>query len=352
MLTFRDIPPRNNMTIDSTQQYPRCIICGLISEHNYTGNHHVNCVKCGNFVLTKLAENLMRRQSLSLGQRANISGYISENKGLKISPEDIEFLVNLSSPTVAERASRLLRLLALKQSRLGQSLLISDWETLDRMLKAFEGSTTTHLSGSPFAKYGDWFSWLSATWSESFEELIYLLESCLSFDMGLVIIQNDEKTRNVKILPKGWANLESMPLGTSDIGFVAMWFDGEVKGAWELALYPRIIDAGYRPLRIDQKQHNGKIDDEIVASIRAAKFVIADFTGQRGGVYFEAGLAFGLNKEVIWTVRADQVAELHFDTRQFNHIVWKPEDLAGFRKALQLRIEATLGKGPVRPTSV
>ena len=39
--------------------------------------------------------------------------------------------------------------------------------------------------------------------------------------------------------------------------------------------------------------------------IRKSKFLIADFTGQRGGVYYEAGFAYGLGLPVIWTCRKD-----------------------------------------------
>jgi len=35
------------------------------------------------------------------------------------------------------------------------------------------------------------------------------------------------------------------------------------------------------------------------------RFIVADFTGQRGGVYFEAGYALGLRKPVIWTCKRD-----------------------------------------------
>src|SRR5712672_2679134 len=37
-----------------------------------------------------------------------------------------------------------------------------------------------------------------------------------------------------------------------------------------------------------------RFGDEIISQIRRSKFLIADFTGRRGGVYFEAGLAMGL----------------------------------------------------------
>ena len=62
----------------------------------------------------------------------------------------------------------------------------------------------------------------------------------------------------------------------------------------------------------------------------------------RQGVYFEAGCAMGLARPVIWLCRDDDFANVHFDTRQYNHIVWTtPEHL---RRSLNDRIQATIGK--------
>jgi nucleoside 2-deoxyribosyltransferase len=46
--------------------------------------------------------------------------------------------------------------------------------------------------------------------------------------------------------------------------------------------------------------------------------LIADFSGLRSGVFFEAGFAKGLGREVIFTVRKADVDQLkeHFDTIQ------------------------------------
>ena len=109
-----------------------------------------------------------------------------------------------------------------------------------------------------------------------------------------------------------------------------------------------IRDAGYKAMRIDRKEHNDKIDDQIIAEIRRSRFVVADFTqgkeGARGGVYFEAGFAKGLGIDVIFTCRQDLQGVIHFDTRQYNHIFWQePLDL---RKKLADRISATVGDGP------
>lgn len=130
--------------------------------------------------------------------------------------------------------------------------------------------------------------------------------------------------------------------------FVAMWFDDSMADAYEKGISLAITDVGYVPLRIDAKEHINKIEDEIIAEIRRSRFIVADFTqgadGARGGVYYEAGFAHGLDLRVIFTCRNDSVGNLHFDTSHYNHIVWRdPDDL---RKKLKDRILAVLGEGP------
>ena len=137
----------------------------------------------------------------------------------------------------------------------------------------------------------------------------------------------------------------------SSKAFIAMWFDDSMNEAWEHGIAPAVRDAGYEPVRIDRKEHINKIDDEIVAEIRRARFLVADFThgdlGARGGVYYEAGFAHGLNIPVIFCCRKDRLEEVHFDTRQYNHIVWEtPGEL---RDLLAKRIAAVLGDGPIQP---
>ena len=67
-------------------------------------------------------------------------------------------------------------------------------------------------------------------------------------------------------------------------------------------------------------------------------------TRARGGVYYEAGFAHGLNIPVIFSCRKDLIKKIHFDTRQYNHIEWtEPEEL---REKLKNRIAAQIGDGP------
>ena len=68
--------------------------------------------------------------------------------------------------------------------------------------------------------------------------------------------------------------------------------------------------------------------------------MIADVTYQRNGVYFEGGFAMGLGRTVVWMCRANDLDNVHFDTRQYNHIVW--DDHTDLRTKLSARLRATV----------
>ena len=78
--------------------------------------------------------------------------------------------------------------------------------------------------------------------------------------------------------------------------------------------------------------------------IRAAPFVVADFTGNRNGVYFEAGYARAIGNTVIHTCRTKHFAKAHFDIKQINTLTWdEPEDL--FKKLVKrLKQELSVDK--------
>lgn len=141
----------------------------------------------------------------------------------------------------------------------------------------------------------------------------------------------------------GWRRLKELESKNIayDQAFIAVSFAEELSVVWDDGIKPAAFDAGYRPLRVDKHQHNERIDDLIVAEIKRSGLLIADFTYPSPGVYFEAGFALGLGIPVIWCCRDDEMVRktLHFDTRQYNHIMWKtPEDL---REKLKNRIDAT-----------
>jgi hypothetical protein len=180
------------------------------------------------------------------------------------------------------------------------------------------------------------------------------LHSIMRFLAEEGLVNQSAGTGVVTLTAKGFERMEALESGAAPTHqvFVAMWFDPSTQPAFDDGIEPAVDAAGYKAFRIDRKEHNNKIDDEIIAEIRRSRFVVADFTCgtvavdgskvavARGGVYYEAGFAQGLNMPVIWTCRSDCINHIHFDTRQFNHIVWDaPADL---RTKLLNRIRAVI----------
>jgi nucleoside 2-deoxyribosyltransferase len=196
----------------------------------------------------------------------------------------------------------------------------------------------------------DDFDLMVVTESPTLIELLALLE--MLGEMGWLVERDSHMTgHNFALTAKGWLKIEELLTRLPDTSqaFVAMWFNQETEAVYEHGIKRAIEDAGYRPRRIDKKEHNNKIDDEIIAEIRRSKFLVADFTCEkekvRGGVYFEAGFAMALPIPVIWTCSKGSFDDIHFDTRQYNHILWDtPEKL---REALRVRIGAVVGEGPL-----
>ncbi len=189
-------------------------------------------------------------------------------------------------------------------------------------------------------------------WAESvvWEEMVFLLDYLK--DKGLLTRQRAAlESYNAVVTVDGYAKIEELATNSDSAqAFIAMWFADEMEEAYKNGIKPAIEFAGYQDMRIDLKPDVNKIDDEILAEIRRSRFLVADMThgeeGARGGVYFEAGFALGLEIPVIFTCRSDKIDALHFDTRQYYHIVWSnPKELCN---SLTNRIGAVIGDGPLR----
>ncbi len=278
----------------------------------------VKCPKCGDYIITVEASVNLENTDLSDRQRANISGWLSENHKYEINSQNLDsYLVKISSPSFIEKADKLLSYVANLSEYAGRAI--------------------------PFQ-----ISFISRSYCINETELRaiieYLGETGRLFTIGGGL---DLRTGRYKVGPKGWIRLEELSnKSISSQGFVAMWFADDMKPLYDEAIAPAISDAGYIPHRVDLREHNDKIDDEIISQIRKSRFVVADFTGHRGGVYFEAGFAKGLGQEVFWLCNEDDLESLHFDIRQYNCITWSHSDRKELRKRLALRIESVLGIGP------
>ena len=246
-------------------------------------------------------------------------------------------LASLRTPSVGEKGEKLLFWLAKLRPKAGEYVRLVPDDFPHHVPHRLSAAVRNQTLIRP--------ELLAFSWTQDYQEFLYVLDEYLEKEKGFVEFHDGCCYR---ITPSGWSHIHSLQQTNlqSLVGFVAMWFDKSVDPAWT-AIEAGIRSSGYEPLRIDRKEHNNKIDDEIVAGIRRSKFLVADFTGHRGGVYFETGFATGLGLPVIWLCRQDELEKTHFDARQYNFIVWEADKLSELSKALQNRIEATIGHGPL-----
>lgn len=294
-----------------------CPIC-LETESSATAHptkdaYQINCKQCGSFLLSRTAE--VNLKSIPNVIRWRISAALRQQEFPVVKWEDVERAEATAVPGLLHRALRMLRALNERFPN-GGSFSLTEVRT----------------------------ELIAVGWNKDASGARYMLEQVLEGELGY--LRRGLDGNSAHITPRGLLHLEGVGIKESQVGFCAMWFSDEVNSLWASVIEPAIQLAGYQPLRIDTKPHNGKIDDEIMASIRGSRFVVADFTGNRGGVYYEAGFAHGLGLPVIFMCRDGD--ELHFDIRQYNCIFWSPAKLDDAQTRLLNRIRATLGQGPLR----
>ena len=294
-----------------------CFLCeanGQDVKSNNDGSWEVHCKHCGEYKCSETAITL-ELQALQLKPRAKLNGWIRQQIRQKMNPfidkQRLKEILQAEMPTSKQR----------------QMFLLSE--------AIFDRSEQEPQIDLMKPKY------LNSIYSSDKHDLHALLGHLET--NGLV---RSVTPSGAVVTVKGRIAAEEFitDRGNSERCFIAMWFNPKLSQVYEEGFKPGVTNAGYVPWRIDEVEHNNKIDDEIIAAIRSSAFLIADFTGHRGGVYFEAGFAMGLGMHVVWTCREDEVNDLHFDIRQYNCVTWnEPEELA---KKLKNRIEATIGRGP------
>lgn len=206
--------------------------------------------------------------------------------------------------------------------------------TLERLDLALEYARSQQVRANDFVEYRELLSYdYPLVYADNAGEFAYFLET-LSTQGLLEEPSGRDKARRTafRITPSGWQRLKELEQTSirPNQAFVAMWFEpAETDAAWNQGIRPALEDdLGYKAIRIDETHADNHVDDRILADIRRSGLLVADFTGQRAGVYFEAGFAMGLGIPVVWTCHKTWFERAHFDTRQYQHLVWEtPEEL-------------------------
>jgi nucleoside 2-deoxyribosyltransferase len=277
-----------------------CKVCCIKSAENHPvdGDYfEQTCDYCGHFKITGSAvsaawngENMIQKL------RGYVQRFNASNQMPWLTSENIPSILNSPFPTVSERAELLLQQVHSETTYLGAKI--------DVLNKKYFGLTYSLVDSD-----------------------IRFLSDFLESE-GFVQSHKSTSSLSLTVTPAGYVKVETYKRTSKNNSknvFVAMWFSPEVQAAYDSGIKEAIKNCGYEPIRIDEVHHHEKIDDKILRSIQEAKFVVADLTGHRGGVYFEAGFAMALNKPVIWCCRTDHFKDAHFDVNHYHIIEWDSE---------------------------
>lgn len=138
----------------------------------------------------------------------------------------------------------------------------------------------------------------------------------------------------LRLTHHGWLRFDEILRShvASHQAFVAMWFDNSMDSAYNDGIEPALEATGFSPYRVDKRPQSQLIDNVIITEIRRSGLLVADFTNNNEGVYFETGYAMGLGRQVIRTCRRDwfdaEGKGVHFDKNHYPFLLWdSPDDL-------------------------
>ena len=311
----------------------KCPICGAnCISSQFDLILHIRCMSCGLFNFNPFLFPIDKSAWLKHGHL--IAGYMYETKGRRernplLEPSHIlDFNIGsdkriLSSPLIPK----------------------TSMQKLDKIL------LNLYKSGNGFTIEFDFDDLVPAIgYARNREELgNMLLALC---ELGYIKnTSNVVGGKNYTITIKGLERAESLltEQNFSKRAFIAMRFSDDLKEVRDKSIKPACEACGFEAYTVDEEEHVGDITDKIISGIKTSRFVIADFTYNNPGVYYEAGYAKGLGIPVIktckkeWFESKDEKGEknrLHFDVEHDNMILW--ENAEDLRQRLESRIPAVI----------
>lgn len=287
------------------------------------GQTHWDCQTCGTFRIGDSACRLLERDRALQEKRFLLSAYTKQGADVLIDADLLD-QPGQGFPrerTVPEKMELVLQHFADKSKEYGQQ-----------------------VGNDPDHDYPIGWCRSAGEWTKLIETLIREREF---MKVGL-------NSSGPSVTMKGWEWLGARPGEVGKTAFVAMNFDEKYQDL-QKEIERAIRGAGYEPKVASKDLYAGGVMDWVLAQIREARFVVADYTGNRGGVYYEAGFALGLGKTVIHSCRkqmldpSDKDDRLHFDVAHLKVIPWNDDDLSTYSADLQNHILAVFGRGPVKP---
>jgi predicted RNA-binding Zn-ribbon protein involved in translation (DUF1610 family) len=307
----------------------KCIVCNFDRSIIQSSNdiYHYNCPRCGEYAFTRRAlinfNSDKKKQDFSKNKLLVISNYIYHKFQYPtiITEEYENSLIEVQDKNPVEKLNNLLISL---QNKIGLTS-INEFDQTDQLNLEVE-------------------SWLCG--NNEYLESLKILEqdSFITFKNYI-----DDSIVNIKLTSKAHNHIELLKKNhkiknVKDKVFIAMCFDGtqKLKDLSNLGIKPAIIELGFEPIKVNEIKHIELIDNKIIEQIRECRFMVADLTENRGGVYFEAGYAKALDIPVFFTCQNGQINTVHFDVNHYNILEWDNDKLIDFKENLKDLVKQVL----------
>ncbi|MDN5100378.1 hypothetical protein O8C83_06040 [Aliarcobacter butzleri] len=293
-----------------------CPICNISSKEESTGRdgHHIICPKCGEYFISRsLKINL--RSIENIKDINKISSWISEQNKLfgnipELLTSNIEAIIDQREKTIKEKFDCFMKTISTLDQGQITNLNFNHCYIYDE-----------NELGTFYQKALD-KNYIKGLLKQPMGHIPLIMHQSICFD-GLEYVESlNQKNENSKNV------------------FAAFYFTKELQSIFDNDVKQIIEELELTYIRVSSSttDTNTTINDDIIGKIKSSKIVIADFSGQRNSVYFEAGFAMGLNIPVIWTCKKSEVDNLSFDTRQYPHILWETKE--ELKEKLKNRIKA------------
>ncbi|MBR6436905.1 MAG: hypothetical protein IKS45_10385, partial [Thermoguttaceae bacterium] len=312
----------------------KCFFCGAplnpnvgYFPHQFHGQT-CNCPICGEYFLSFVTYINEGREFKNQPNRVEVSQVLAERKFHKKS--HVAFMQEYdNSPLDNPLDFSDLNFEVLSFNQVLEQFPHDPLEMSERILLSLSTLASTPFDKVDLWNYSDPTFSFRALFCHTEDDLRDVLDYCETAGW----VKND-RSKDGRILncflitPKGWERIKELRKrlpGEKPQIFVAMWFSPEVDETFA-AIRDTIEMEGLKAYRIDKHEYNNNICDEMFAEIQRSSALIADYTGNRPNVYYEAGYAKGLGIPVIMLIPKSDLdnndKKPHFDIAQYNFIAY------------------------------
>ncbi|WP_380056116.1 hypothetical protein ACFE33_01810 [Falsihalocynthiibacter sp. SS001] len=322
----------------------KCPVCWSEADKHSSANDtcRFECERCGTFKVSRTAERLLEISAEKFLSQANLFGKTANSD---LAPNNTPFAASLGHWLQDQQRYNL------------DPLLIS--ETVTRHTeKPYFPSIETQIAnllrvignhvGEPGPERSFEFGPTQFKVGCKTREGVVGLAKHLS-EMGQIEFRPSKTlegiTFSATMTVAGWIEYERI-LADNKVGrkaFIAMPFGKrDLDDEWLPSLRNAVAQTGYELERVDDKPKSGLIDTRMKLQIKAARFLLVELTHSNLGAYWEAGMAEGLGKPVIYLRRSNDLDKAHFDVEHSFRVQWDAHDLEPALETLKATIRNTM----------